>query len=201
VTDWQAYYDENAGRAPREALLEAIEGSPAGEAIDLGSGTGIEARALLAHGWRVLAIDREPEAIVRLRAGVPDDALPRLSTRVAAFEELEDLPRADLVYAGFSLPFCRPAAFPRLWGSIRSALVPGGLLVVELFGVRDSWADDPEMTFHTEDQVRALLDGFAVDALEEDEHDGEALSGPKHWHIFHVVARSERSRGGRPGSG
>jgi trans-aconitate methyltransferase len=189
MTTWHDYYVQNADRVPRELLLDAVEAVEPGEAIDLGCGSGVETAALLERGWRVLAIDREPEAIERLRSRVPSSALPRLSTRVAAFEDLTRLPAADLVHAAFSLPFCRPQSFALLWSLIRGALSPGGAFVGELFGVRDSWANDPEMTFHTADAVRTLLEGLVLDVLEEDEHDGEATSGPKHWHVFHFVAR------------
>jgi hypothetical protein len=44
------------------------------------------------------------------------------------------------------------------------------------------------MTFHTREEVVALLDGFDIRRLDEQDEDGEAVSGPKHWHVFHVVA-------------
>ena len=41
----------------------------------------------------------------------------------------------------------------------------------------------------TRDDSRALFDGFQIERFEEEEKDGEACSGPKHWHLFHVLAR------------
>jgi hypothetical protein len=44
------------------------------------------------------------------------------------------------------------------------------------------------MTFHTRAEVDALFDGFDIVRFEEQDEDGQAVSGPKHWHVFHVIA-------------
>jgi hypothetical protein len=38
-------------------------------------------------------------------------------------------------------------------------------------------------------EVEALLAPFDVELLDEHDHDGHAFKKPKHWHVFHVVAR------------
>ncbi|HEX6580981.1 MAG TPA: hypothetical protein VF195_08930 [Actinomycetota bacterium] len=100
-----------------------------------------------------------------------------------------DLPPADLVLASFSLPFCPPEAFPDLWVRIRGSLRPDGRFAGELFGDRDTWASDPEMTFHDVDAARALFHGLELESFVEEEEDGEAFDGPKHWHVFHVIVK------------
>jgi len=76
---------------------------------------------------------------------------------------------------------------------LRRALAPGGVLAGQLFGTRDTWADDPDMTFHTRHQAEMLLDGLDVLRLEETERHGHAFSGPKHWHTFDILARKHPS--------
>jgi tellurite methyltransferase len=191
--DWVGYYDAQGDREPRDLLIRAMrlfdrEGR-VGTAVDLGCGQGIESAALLSRGWNVVAIDAQPEAIERLRARVPADALPRLTTRVSRMEDSEEIPPCDLVHASFSLPFCSPAAFPDLWDRVRGAIGSGGRFVGELFGDRDSWATDPEMTFFDIDGARALFDGWALESFLEEEEDGEAWDEQKHWHVFHAIAR------------
>lgn len=44
------------------------------------------------------------------------------------------------------------------------------------------------MTFHDADAARALFDGLELECFVEEE-DGEAFEGPKHWHVFHVIAK------------
>jgi tellurite methyltransferase len=106
-------------------------------AVDLGCGDGTETFTLLQAGWHVLAIDQQSEAITLVQSKVPPELQPRLQARVTTFEELR-LPLADFVYAGFSLPFCRPQHFPTLWTTIVAALYPGGVFASQLFGKHDS---------------------------------------------------------------
>jgi SAM-dependent methyltransferase len=172
-------------------LLAACDLFGAGEgrmAIDLGCGAGVDALALLARGWSVTAIDRDSAALEVLRAGVPAGSAGRARIVCAAYSEAV-LSRADLVHAGYSLPFCAPAEFPAVWAGIRNALLPGGVFAGQLLGVRDSWAGSAGMSFQDREQVRELLDGLEVLQLRETERDGEAVSGPKRWHVYDILAR------------
>jgi SAM-dependent methyltransferase len=194
--DWAGYYASSAGREPRPLLLAACQELGAGQdrlAIDLGCGEGTDALELLARGWLVLAVDAEPAGLALLRARIPPAAAGRIRVLCASFAEAE-LPCAQLIHAGFSLPFCPPQEFPALWARIRRALAPGGVFAGQLFGTRDTWADDPDMTFHARHQAETLLDGLDILRLEETERDGHAFSGPKHWHTFDILARKPVSR-------
>jgi SAM-dependent methyltransferase len=191
---WEAYYRAIQGRAARplfRAARAAFAGPPpaAAQAIDYGCGDGTEALALLADGWRVLAIDRQPEAIARLLAAAPPAQRPQLTTQVAAFQDAA-LPPADFIYAGLSLPFCEPAHFPAVWRGIAAALRGGGRFAGHLFGPRDGWSDRPEMTFLARGAILQLLSGFTIELLAEHEEDRPtALGEHKHWHIFELIAR------------
>ena len=192
-TDWKGYYDVLAGRPARPLLHEALrlvgEQGEGKTAVDLGFGDGTETRLLLSLGWRVHAVDAEPAAAEHLLAAVSGADVDRLMVVTADFADVP-LPRAHLVFGGLSIPFCRPAAFPHLWQTMIDALVVGGLLACHLFGDRDTWVGErPDMTFLDEPAVRALLDGLDVVAFREREFDGRAYSGPKHWHVFEVLAR------------
>lgn len=193
--DWTRYY-EAAGTEPRATLLEALlrfgdEEPRERFAVDLGSGTGRDAVELLRRGWRVLALDGSSEAIERLlvRDDLADAERRRLETRVSRFETAE-WPAADLVNSSFALPFCPPGEFPALWERIVRSLGVGGRFSGQLFGDRDGWSDEEDMTFHTRAEVGALLSDFEVELLDEVEEDGAtAVGDAKHWHLFHVVAR------------
>lgn len=188
---WTTYYKARAGRPPRPLLLAATArfATTAGlQAIDLGCGEGTDTVALLHQGWQVLAIDQQPEAIARVQAQVPAELRDQLQTQVAAFEEMT-LPPADLIYAGFSLPFCRPTHFAEFWAKIVNALRPGGRFAGQIFGDRDEWADAPDMTFLNIAAARDLLQPFVLEVFTEIDEDGQAVSGPKHWHYYEVIAR------------
>ncbi len=189
--DWAGYYAWSSGREPRPMLLAACDRLGAGDgrlAVDLGCGEGTDALALLDRGWSVLAIDIEPSGLASLRARIPAACSERIRIVCASFADAA-LPPAHLIHAGFSLPFCPPRQFPAVWAQIRRALVPGAIFAGQLFGTHDSWADDPGMTFHNRAEVISLLDGLEILQLHENESDGEAYSGPKHWHTYDILAR------------
>jgi trans-aconitate methyltransferase len=191
---WEAYYRKVQGRAVRPLLINALDRfapvATQGQrtAIDLGCGDGTESALLLERGWKVHAIDGEPAAISWLATKVPPEHQGHLQTQVAQFENVELVP-TDLLFAGHSLPFCRPDHFAGLWNKIVDAIKTDGRFAGSFFGVRDSWASNPTMTFHTEEQVHAMLTSFEIESFHEQDEDGQAASGPKHWHVFSVVAR------------
>ena len=139
----------------------------------------------------MLALDGQAEAIRRLEAR-PDLApewRSRLETRVAPFEEAE-WPATDLVNSSFALPFCRPDAFPAVWRRIVGSLRSGGRFCGQLFGDRDGWSGEDDMTFLSRASLDELLDGLKVERLDEVEEDGQtAIGRAKHWHLYQVVVR------------
>lgn len=192
-SDWREYYERVAGRPPRHTLLAAVQrfGDVARgpSAVDLGCGDGRDTIELLRRGWRVLAIDAEPAAIQRLlaRPDLPPGAM--LETRCARFEDAT-WPAVDLVNASFALPLCPPERFPALWAQIECSLAPGGRFAGQFFGERDEWRGEPGITHHARADIERLLLGFAVEMLAEEETDTTTPYGkPKHWHLFHIVAR------------
>lgn len=184
------------GRPPRETLLVAldrfpVESSTRRTAVDLGCGDGCDTVELLRRNWRVIAVDREPEAIDRLRRR-SDINRTYLETRVQRFEELTLPPDVDLINASFCLPFCPPDFFAVLWQEIVTALKPGGRFCGHLFGDRDSWAIYGEISFHTRPQLEQLLTAFETELLDEEEHPGQtALGEEKRWHLYNIVARKQ----------
>jgi tellurite methyltransferase len=188
---WSDYYDANEGREPREQLLDVLgRFDRPGAAVDLGCGAGVDTVAMLERGWDVFAIDAEPDAIERLRSKAGDRHA--LHTDLSPMEDAV-LPPVDLVWASYSLFFCDPGRFSELWGRIGAAIRPGGRFAGELLGDHDTWAALEDRTALTRVAAEALFAGWTVERFEEEENDGEACGGPKHWHYFHVVARPPAS--------
>jgi SAM-dependent methyltransferase len=191
--DWPSYYRHSAGREPRPLFtkgmaLAADAGIQPGQAIEIGFGDGTESLALLRAGWRVIAVDPTPQAADYLREQAPPDVGDRLEIVTAAAQALE-LPSFDLLYAGYALSFLEQADFRRFWTGVRSALRPGGIVIVNVFGTRDTWAGDSFMTFVDRDTVDRMITGLEVLALDEEDADGDSFVGRKHWHVFDIVAR------------
>lgn len=184
------YYDATAARPPRQTLLAALDRFAApGFAVDLGCGDGRDTIELLRRRWQVLAIDAEADAIARLKARPDLPAGAKLETQVARFETAR-WPACDLVNASFALPLCPPELFPVLWQRIVASLLPGGRFAGQLYGERDDWAGNPGIMHHTRAAAERLLAGLEIELFEEEETDAVTPRGkPKHWHIFHIVAR------------
>lgn len=190
---WAEYYDKLRDRPPRKTLLAALDAfgaaPPDGLALDLGCGDGRDAIEMLRRGWRVVAVDAEPEALRQLQARpLPPDS--DVTSVVARFEEVPIPLGTSLVNSSFAMPLCEPPAFHALWDRIREGLPPGGRFSGQWYGPRDSWADRPGITFLRRDEALAMLEGFDLEMFEEEEADGVTPRGKsKHWHIFHIVAR------------
>ncbi|MFH0804716.1 MAG: hypothetical protein V1916_00810 [Patescibacteria group bacterium] len=98
----------------------------------------------------------------------------------------------DIAAALYALPFTPPDTFSKVFSSIWQSLVPRGIFCGQLFGVRDDWHTNNTMTFHTEAQARLLLAGAEIISFTEEERDGTTAAGtPKHWHVFHIIARKK----------
>ncbi len=177
---WRDYNQAQAGRVPRDLCLRAIDLAGAGHgrtALDLGAGAGVESRALAEAGWQVVAFDLDSALVERLR---DTDVEVRIGSMAEA-----DLPAADSCTPA-SPPFVPPAQFPASGSALRPP--PGGLWRSTSW-VHDEWAQEPDLSFHTGAEVETLTSGLEVIDLGEVEEDGQAFAGPKHWHLFSVLAR------------
>jgi hypothetical protein len=162
-----------------------------GAAIEIGYGDGTETLELLARGWQVTAIDPTPEAAAGLLGKVPAGLAPGLSVVTSPAQDAE-LPAFDLLYAGYALSFIPPEAFAGFWQRVRASLRSGGWLIFNVFGVKDTWAGDPLLTFLDRSQAESLVADLEVVAFDEQDEDGNSFVGPKHWHLFDVVVRAPR---------
>ncbi len=190
---WAAYYDKLRDRPPRKTLLAALDAfgpTPDGAlALDLGCGDGRDAIEMLRRGWRVVAVDAEPEALTKLQSR-PLPAGSDVTPVIARMEEVPIPLGALLVNSSFAMPLCEPQAFHALWARIRDSLPAGGRFSGQWYGPRDSWVGRPGITFVGREEALAMLSGLDLEMFDEEEADGVTPRGnSKHWHIFHIVAR------------
>lgn len=189
---WARYAEGTAGRDPMEFLEVALQvtGGDRGcgrMAVDLGSGAGNEALALLERGWRVHAVDSEPRAIDILTQRVPEGLAERLTTELSSFHEA-DLPVADLVFASLSLPFAAGHIQDAV-DTAKGAIRPGGWFVGVFFGHADTWAAEDDVATVDAGDIERMLSGLEMNHVDEAEFDGPSGAGPKHWHWYVVSAR------------
>jgi len=126
---WTAYYERNATTPPERTLVAALdrfdEEAPGAArfAVDLGCGQGRDTVELLRRGWRVLAIDADPDGVARLHRTLGAHLGDRLEVRLGRFED-QSWPEADLVNASLTGLVCgrgvpRPVAADRGLGAAR----------------------------------------------------------------------------------
>jgi hypothetical protein len=196
IEDWSGYFNAVLGKGARDTLISALdffeqEGINTGYALDLAAGEGRDSLELLSRNWRVLATDNHPEAFTHLWARVPEVLKPKLTTAEVNFCDMI-LPNCDMVNASFALPFCEPKHFEVLWNKIVTSIRPGGRFAGQFFGNRDTWASIPNRSHHSREEVLKLLEGFSIEMMREEERDDPPeLRKPKHWQIFHIVAKKK----------
>ncbi len=191
---WDDYYRNTEAGPPSRLLLEALErialtGPSEGKlAIDLGCGAGRDSLELLRRGWRVIAYDRNQMALDFLK-----EKARAYSTQLTCykneFEAIHMLPKASLVYAGHSLPFCGRTAFDPLWSNVLQAVETDGWLAVDFFGPEDDWVKSGHVLGYSEAQVRQLLGDLQLERIHTRNEHGKTATGPdKHWHVMSVIA-------------
>jgi SAM-dependent methyltransferase len=166
----RAAYDRGAGAreraepapwklAERERFRDALRAAGARTLLEVGAGTGKDARYFRDQGLDPTCTDLSPAMVAlcrakglraevrdALRLGLPPESFDAAYT----FNCLLHLPKRDL-----------PAAL----GAIRATLRPGGLLFLGVYGGRDEegvWADDRHepkrfFSFHTDAGLRAAV--------------------------------------------
>jgi SAM-dependent methyltransferase len=190
--EWTSFNRAAVGRPSRELLRRtlgcaALSGLSAGVAVDLGCGSGADALELLRRGWTVHGVDADPSGLEMLAQAAPSSVCERLHLHHSAYESFT-LPECDLVWAGYSLPFCPPRRWPELWSAIKDALRPGGRFAGDFFGPKHAFAADGDVLLFSEEDLRAQLTGMLVEAF--DIEDGVRPSGNQitRWHAFGVAA-------------
>lgn len=183
-------------------------------AVDIGCGEGRDTRELLRRragrakaagpSWRVLATDGSANGLEILQESLTPSERIRVQLAQCRMEDLprvyargvrvggvpRQVKRVDLVNASFSLPFCKPAALPRVWAWIDGLIRPGGRFAGQIFGDRDTWAQVKTTSGITRSKLDRMFRGYVFEELREEEKDDRTTMGElKHWHVYHIVAR------------
>lgn len=187
---WEKYYQITKTNPPSPLLIKAVTLLPhAGSALDLGSGAGRDTQFLLKKGFQVTAVDAEDSSKQILRKLPHQERLTIVQSR---FEDF--IPEQyDLINAAWTLPFIKKDSFDDVFARIKHALNSNGIFTGQLFGVHDEWnTPQSSMTFHTKEQIESLLSDMEILSLEEEDEDKTTADGtPKHWHVFHIIARKK----------
>jgi hypothetical protein len=190
---WDRYYQNKAGQPPRELVAQVLSRfSHPGIAIDLGSGIGNESGAMVNQGWTVYAVDQQAKALAYMQKSA--DLIPVQAdfTKASTWNQL---PKADLIFASYALPFVSQNDFIRVWTQLCGKLSSGGRFAGHFFGPQFQGflsKEVQQMTFFSRNEVLELFQGFEIEHLEETEQDDQSGTGQStHSHIFEVIARKK----------
>ncbi len=177
-------------RPPRplfeRALAIAGRDGAGRSALDIGCGSGVETLALLDLGWRVTAFDSDDTAAAAITTAAAGGQ-PGVF-RHADLSTVSQFPAADLIYSGYAMSYLG-IALPAVWRALVAALRPGGVIAVDLFGDHDELVDEPGVACLTQEQVFELVADLQVLDLRVEDAPGQSFTGPKHWHVFQLIAR------------
>ena len=184
---WENFYKHTRDRPPWPLLVRAVSmHAHKGRALDLGCGAGRDTRYLLEQGSQVTAVDSDAHAIAIL-ATFPREHLRIVQSSFVdfAFETY------DLINAHFALPFVAKNHFYEVVARVKQALQPEGIFVGQFFGIHDEWnTPGRDMTFLTREEAEGALQGLEIVEFREEDVDSHVADGsPKHWHVFHFIAR------------
>lgn len=191
MKNWSNYQKRTYDDTVNNLLIEFINDYQVNNAIDLGCGSGNESVYLLKKGVNVTCVDQQLNQSFILNR-LTEDEIKNVSFIESTFEEVI-LPKTQALMAFFSIPFCSPNSFSKLWNKIYDCIEPNGYFVGQLFGNRDTWNNNKSINTFTIDEVREYLKRYKVLKLEEIEYINE--SDNKKWHFYNIIAKKEIENG------
>jgi len=184
---WTKYQLDNLGKAPSELLVDFLDKYRVKKAIDLGCGSGNDSVYMLKKGIKVLCVDQQLEQTF-ITDRLTDKEKSQVTFLECSFEDIS-LPKTELITANFSIPFCLPTYFDRLWKEIYNSIVDNGYFVGQLFGDRDDWSIRKNISTFSKEEVLKLLESYNILKFEEVEYIRD--SDNKKWHYFNIVAQKK----------
>jgi trans-aconitate methyltransferase len=186
---WLQYNEQTKKNPPRSLLLKSLElfNEYKGNAIDIGCGVGNESVFLYDNGWDVLAVDKNTEGLNNLQR-----KYPKIQILNNSFEDLNELPKSDLVFSIFSIPFCVPQYFDKFIDVLLKCIKSNGRFAGNFFGLNDEWANShTNMTFCSVEKVKSLFDNFfEIEYFSEVEFNGKKANGEdKYWHTIDNIEK------------
>jgi SAM-dependent methyltransferase len=135
--------------SPSEALEGWIDKVPKGRALDLGAGDGETSAWLAGRGFRVDAVEHDPDRFDNLRRlthGLPVHLHP---LHIMQFRPAEQT--YSLIVASAVLHFFAPSDLKPLAARLQRSLVEGGIMIAEAFTT-----DDPGYAVLRRENVREI---------------------------------------------
>jgi tellurite methyltransferase len=189
---WKQFNQFTKGKPPRDLYLKAadlLDDYKEICAIDIAAGALNETRDMLQRGFKVTAVDSNPD-LIKMAEDIDSDSLQVEVAGMAEFDYGKS--KYDFAVAMYALPFIHPTKFDETFAKIVDSLKPGAVFAFNLFGHNDQWYPNPKLTFHSFEEAKTLVNGLEIVSLEDLEGDKKIANGDaKHWHTIYVVSRKK----------
>lgn len=152
-----------------------------GAALDIGAGSGRDARALAAHGLTVTAV--EPSIGLRLIGEASTSSIRWIDDRLPDLVRIADFGCFDLVLCSAVLMLVPPADLTKSFVTMEKLLAPSGSIAIN---IRQPMSGEPPNIFfaHSDDEILAAADTAGLICLDRAEA-GDALGRePYRWRSF-----------------
>lgn len=160
---------------------EKINGNTA---IDIGCGAGNDTIHLLNKGFKVTAIDNEPQVKELLQSRIKNNK--NLEIIIDNFSKVQ-LHKADLMFANFSL-FFEKNNFNSLLENILKNINTKGFFVGNFLGNEDDWKKS-KTTLEKEELLNYFSD-FKIMYFSEEKYYQETITNKnKFWHVYTIMAQ------------
>ncbi len=154
---------------------------PGRKALSIADGEGRNGVFLAEQGLDVLALDFSPTALAKARA-LAKERNVTIRTEQADLETWNWPAEAFDVVVAIFFQFCAPSARQKIFAGIKRTLKPGGLLLLEGYGLgqlqyKSGGPSEPDRLY-----TRALLEQAFADfsSVEITEYDSELQEGSRH---------------------
>ena len=149
--EWNEYYQntDEVWAEPDSDLIAEVEQIPAGRALDLGAGEGVNSLWLAEQGWQVTAIDFAPAAVTKIERVACQRDLPIRAQAADILKYQADIEYDLVVICYIHLP---PDKRSQLLANAVSALAPNGTLLFIGFPNDNAFGGDHE---HEENEANS----------------------------------------------
>ena len=138
-----------------------------------------------------MGVDKEKTENLILEK-INDEEKERFTFLNTSFEEIENLPKCDLLVSNFAIPFCHPQNFDKFWKTICNSIKSGGYFLGNFFGLEDGWKINKKMIFLNIEQVREMFEDFEMLEIKEKIYDAKTgMEIMKHWDVIDVFAKKK----------